>query len=117
MSRKERKWGFWVEEMLESIEKIRSYTKGMDKQAFMNDARTRDSVAMNIAVNGEGSTHIPDDILKKYPVIPWREIKDMRNIIAHEYPGIDWSLLWGVIENRLAELEETLQEMLEREVL
>jgi uncharacterized protein with HEPN domain len=114
--KKQRLWGFWLGDMLEAIEKIQTYTQGMTRESFLESAQTKDAVAMNIANIGECSTHLPQDITDQYTAVPWREIKAMRNLIAHDYPGIDWSLVWEVVTRRLPELEAQLLEIYKREV-
>lgn len=112
----DRLWAFWLTDMLEAIEKIQSYTKGFSKEAFVDNRQVRDAVAMNIANIGEASTHIPERIVKKYDYIPWREIKAMRNLIAHNYPGISWEQVWKAVESRLTELETQLLNIQKNEI-
>ncbi len=111
-----RLWAFRLTDMLESIEKIRAYTAGMGPADFMHNPQVKDAVAMNIANMGECSAHIPDFITEKYTGIPWREMKAMRNLIAHDYPGIDWNLVWEVVTMRLPDLETQLLQIYKNEV-
>lgn len=112
----DRRWLFWLSEILESVDAIRSFTAGMSQETFMANRMARDATAMNIAAIGEAVAHIPLSVTSEYPSIPWRDVKDMRNLIAHDYPGIDWSLVWKTVQNRLADLERQIIEIQKKEV-
>ena len=107
-----REWEFRVEDMLECIGKIQSYTEGMDYQAFRNSEITIDAVLRNIEIIGEAANHIPDDITKKAPQIPWLEIKGMRNVLAHEYFGADTEIVWRTVKDAIPEIVEPLKRLL-----
>jgi uncharacterized protein with HEPN domain len=78
-----RRWDIRIRDMLAAIEKIYSYTTHYNYQTFEGDSKTIDAVVRNLEIIGEAARHVPDDIIEKYPGIPWREIRDMRNLLAH----------------------------------
>jgi uncharacterized protein with HEPN domain len=64
---------------------------------------------------GEASKHIPEDIKKRYPEIPWRLMGDMRNVVTHEYFQVRLKLIWQGINNDIPVLIQQLQNLLEKE--
>jgi uncharacterized protein with HEPN domain len=68
--------------MLDSIERIRRYTEGMDPAAFHEDQVVQDAVVRRTEVMGEAVSYLPDDLKARYSQIPWQDIKDMRNTRA-----------------------------------
>ncbi len=69
----------------------------------------------NLEIIGEASTHISEEIKLKYPSIPWNKMKSMRNIVAHEYFGIDYDTIWKTIKKSLPILKAEIIEVIERE--
>jgi len=74
-----------------------------------------DAIVRNFEIIGEASGKIPQDIRNKYPFIDWRKIADFRNILAHEYFGIDSEIMWEIIKDKLPELKRGIQAILEKE--
>lgn len=72
-----------IQDILNAIDKILTYVEDLDYQAFIEDAKTVDSVLLNFIVIGEAASHIPEDVMEKHPEIPWYEMRSMRNVIAH----------------------------------
>ena len=83
-----RDWRFRIEDILESLDMIEQYIKGMDNAAWKKDKKTMDAVIRNIEIIGEAASHIPDDIQRQNPDTPWHLMKGMRNILIHEYFGL-----------------------------
>ena len=61
---------------------------------------------------GEAATRVPEDIVAAYPEIPWRDMRDMRNIIVHEYFGVNTRIVWDTVEVNLHALVQPLQRLL-----
>ncbi len=104
-----RDWKLRIEDILEAIQEIIQYTDGMTFEAFCKDTKTVKAVLYCIAVIGEAVRHIPHDVRMKYSEIPWREIGDMRNVVIHEYFGIDTDILWKTVCYDLPLLESSLK--------
>jgi uncharacterized protein with HEPN domain len=73
----------------------------MDLNTFIQDEKTVDAVVRNLEILGEAAKHIPPDVRASYPHIEWRRIAGLRDVIAHEYFGIDQDILWDIIENQV----------------
>jgi len=69
------------------------------------------SVLRRLSIIGDAVKNIPDDIRKRYPKIPWKQIAGMRDILIHEYFGVNLKRAWKVIEKDIPELKETVQKI------
>ena len=90
-----------VDDYLEHIEEAAnlalSYVKGMDKQSFLEDRRTQQAVIYNIMIIGEAASQIINehpDFIESTPEIPWREMRGIRNRMAHGYFEINMDIIW-----------------------
>jgi uncharacterized protein with HEPN domain len=99
MSRREAK--LLLNDILDSIEKIRIYVDGYNFESFLADSKTCDAVIRNFEIIGEAANRLPDEIREQYPDINWFRIRGFRNRIVHDYMGIDYSIVWTIIENDL----------------
>jgi uncharacterized protein with HEPN domain len=91
---------FRINDILESIEKICRYTDKMTFEAFSSDEKTVDAVIRNLEIIGEAAKHIPEEILKKYPNLPWPEMRGIRNVLIHEYFGVSLPILWETTQKK-----------------
>jgi uncharacterized protein with HEPN domain len=99
----------------DSIENILSFTNDLSFEMYLADIKTVHAVQHNFMIIGEAVARIPDDYKRKYLHINWRQIKDFRNIIVHDYFGIDSSIVWDIIRDSLPELQRNLTELLSKE--
>ncbi len=107
-----REWSVFIEDMLESINKIEQYVNSMNFDEFNNDSKTVDAVIRNFEILGEAARHIPHSIRTHYSLIPWRDIIDFRNRITHEYFTISLQIVWEIIQKELPKLKLQLEELL-----
>ena len=97
----------YVEHMLYCIDKVLEYI-GSDKEAFYRSTLVQDAVLRNLQIMAESSQRMSDDLKTQYPMIPWREISGFRNILVHDYLGMDCDAVWSVVEQDLPELKKVL---------
>jgi len=83
----------YLKHVREAIAKIEKYTKDGRKH-FMEDTMVQDSVIRNLEIIGEASRNLPVDLRKSYPKVPWQSITGMRNVLIHEYFGVDLDIVW-----------------------
>ena len=96
--------------ILEAIEKIKRYcTTFSDSESFFNSSLHFDAVLMNFVVIGESIDRLPDAYRKAQAHIPWQKVKDFRNIIAHDYFGVDADEVWSIVHIHLHKFEEQLK--------
>ena len=69
-----------ISDIIDAIENALDYSAGMTFEQFAEDRKTIDAVVRNFMVIGEAATHLPEDFIEKHPDLPWREMRDMRNI-------------------------------------
>ncbi|MCX5893032.1 MAG: DUF86 domain-containing protein [Deltaproteobacteria bacterium] len=102
----------YLDDIIESIEKIRGYIEGMSFESFYGDSRTVDAVNRNLGIIGEAANRIPEEIKSKYPDNEWAKIIGLRNIIIHNYSSVDLEIIWDIIQNKLSQLEMQVKEIL-----
>lgn len=109
-----REWRFYVADMLEFADKVRTYTSGMDQATFVNEVVIYDATLRNLELIGEAATHIPSAIRDQHPEIPWRAIVAARNRLAHSYLSVDDDLIWNIIQEDVPKLLPALRGLLDR---
>jgi uncharacterized protein with HEPN domain len=80
-----RSWEHRIADITEAIEAVLEYTAAMSFEQFVSDRKTIDAVIRNFIIIGEAASHFPEDFIAMHPDLPWREMRDMRNIVVHEY--------------------------------
>ncbi len=103
-----------LEDILESCRKIKKYTSGLNYESFIVDDKTIDAVVRNFEIIGEAANKIEPDFWDQNPQIEWRRIRGFRNRVVHEYFGIDFGIVWTIIEDYLDELAENTEELLNK---
>lgn len=97
--------------MLGAIRLARSYVEDLTKDAFLADTKTQQAVILNIVIIGEAATQLVaeyPEFAARYPLIPWKQMRGMRNRMAHGYFEIDLNIVWDTIQTSLPELERQL---------
>jgi len=104
-----RSWKFRIEDIIEALDRIFHYVKDLNYDGWMKDQKTIDAVIRNLEIIGEAAANVPQEIQDLYVDIPWYQMKGMRNILIHEYFGVDNDVLWNTIKKDLPVLKEKLQ--------
>ncbi len=96
--------------LLEAIDKIKLYSQDFsDADTFYHDQKSFDATMMQFIVIGEIISRLDTNFKKSHNQIPWQKIKDFRNIIAHDYFGIDADEIWDIINNKLLPLQNDIK--------
>ncbi len=103
-----------IADMLEAVERIRSYTAGMDFERFAQDAKTSDAVLRNLAVLGEAASRVPEAVRAEAPGVEWQRIIRSRHIVVHNYFGVDYEIVWRIVEMHLPPLRTALEALKKR---
>lgn len=111
----ERSTKLYLIDILESADAITDYVKDLNFESFTKDRKTRMAVIKEFEIIGEAVSKLPKDLKKKYKKIRWQDIKDFRNILTHEYFGVDLEIVWKVIKEDLPELINTIKKIIETE--
>ena len=111
----ERNTPFLLEDIKESIENIISFTNGLSFDLYCADIKTVHAVQHNFMIIGEAVARIPEEYKLQHKQIDWRQIKDFRNIIVHDYFGIDSRIVWDIIRQDIPELLRSISALLAKE--
>lgn len=101
----------YLEHILTSINKINQYTNS-GKDAFMNSPITQDAVIRNLEIIGEATKKISSQFRQDNPQAPWKQMAGMRDVLIHDYMGVDLTIIWNIIIRELPQVENTLNQML-----
>jgi uncharacterized protein with HEPN domain len=104
----------FLEDILDAIERIESYTV-TGKDEFLSSPTLQDATLFRLQTIGEAVNQLPEEMRVQYPEIPWRDIVDFRNLLAHRYWRIDLSVVWAILqpEGDLKALKVVIQKILE----
>jgi uncharacterized protein with HEPN domain len=104
----------YLEDIVEPIEEIESFVVDMDLKTFAGDRKTFAATVRELEIIGEAVRNISDEIKTRYPNVLWQEIRAFRNMITHEYFGIDVKIVWDVVRNELGTLKQQAKRKNER---
>jgi len=97
--------------VIECIAHVREFTAD-GKENFLADRKTQDAVLRNLHTLSESIQRISNDLKLRYPEVQWREIAAFRNVIVHDYLGIDLVQIWDIIERDLPALNDRIKDIL-----
>jgi len=102
----------FLKHILESIELIEKYTRKVSQDEFFHNIQIQDAIIRRLEIIGEATKNLPMAFRNKYPTIPWKKIAGMRDIIIHEYFGLDLKLVWKIVKKNLPELKVKILKIL-----
>jgi uncharacterized protein with HEPN domain len=101
----------YLNHMLECIGRIEEYTKG-NREAFLASTLIQDGILRNLQTLGQSSVKISEPLKKLHPEIDWSGIVGFRNVLVHDYLGINLNRVWEIVENDLPGLKQKIQTIL-----
>ncbi len=107
-----RDYKLYLDDIAEAAKRIEKYVRGFTLEKLKKDSLTVDAVVRNLEIIGEAAKSIPANVKEKYPNIEWKKIAGLRDILVHEYFGIDLEVLWDIIENKLPLLKKQIKRVL-----
>ena len=107
-----RDYRLYLEDILEAITRIERYTNGIDLATFQSDEMRVDAVVRNLEIIGEAAKHIPHSQRDQTPAVEWRKIAGLRDIVAHQYFGINLTIIWDVVTNHLGDIQQAATALL-----
>ena len=110
-----RDYRLYLKDIMTVIESIEAFIAGMDFEAFRADDKTASAVVRKLEILGEAAKRVPEEVRRKYPQVPWKEMAGMRDRLIHFYFGVDYQLVWMTIKERLPQVKPQIQEILQQE--
>lgn len=98
----------FLEHILESIRLIEVYTDQVSKQDFFDSPQIQDAVIRRLEIIGEAVKNLPMELREKHLGVPWPQIAGMRDVLIHEYFGINLEMIWIAVKRDLPELKQKL---------
>ena len=111
MSRR-RVYSDYVRDILEEIQLVIQFSQDITFDDFLSDRKTQRAIEKCLGNMGEASKKIPDSIRKKYPEIPFKQMSQMREIVVHDYDGINYMIVWETVTKEIPPLEEKMETLL-----
>ncbi|MFA4890465.1 MAG: DUF86 domain-containing protein [Candidatus Paceibacterota bacterium] len=103
----------YLNHILEAIESIEEYLEGFNYELFSKDKKTIDAVVRELEIIGEASNNLSEKLKNDYSHIPFRDIIDMRNVLTHEYFGVNTKIVWDTCQVDLPGLKEVIKNVLD----
>lgn len=103
----------FIKHILESIESIESFSKGLSKNKFLKDELRQEAIIRKLEIIGEAAKNIPISFRKKYSKIEWKKISGLRDKLIHHYFGVNLETIWKVIKKDLLRLKKDIKKILE----
>lgn len=103
-----------LQDIVDSVEKINKYIDNIDFDAFINNSMVVDAVVRNLEIIGEASKRITEETRYNHPEVEWKQMAQFRDILIHDYFGIDYEIVWDVCQNRLADNFDFIQQIIEQ---
>ena len=102
----------YLDDILTAIVDVEEFTRGMHFETFTEDKKTVNAVIRSLEVLGEATKCIPISFRQKYSDIPWSKMAGMRDVLIHDYMGVDLKTVWKVAQERLPELKPLLEKLI-----
>jgi len=102
-----------IDDILESILAIQAYLEGVDREAFLANLEKQDAVLRRLAIIGEAVKKLPAEFRQQHPDIPWKYMAGTRDVLIHDYDGVNLQIIWDIVQDELPPLAEKLRPMLE----
>jgi uncharacterized protein with HEPN domain len=94
----------YLDDLIEAGKAILSYVDNISFEEFKTDRMRQSAVIREFEIIGEAVGKLPDELKMSSPDVAWQDIKDFRNLLAHEYFGVDLEIVWQVVQADLPAL-------------
>lgn len=94
----------YLQDILDAAETVATFVARTDRETFLANPEKQSAVAFQFMVIGEAVRNLSDELKDRYPEIPWSNARRLRNLIAHHYFAIDWSIIWDTATSSVPHL-------------
>lgn len=91
----------WLLDMLQSARKALSYARGLSENQFMTDSLRQDAILRQLTILGEASKKISNELRTAHPEVPWKKVAGFRDVVVHDYFGVNLKEVWRIIQDDL----------------
>lgn len=102
----------FFQDILESAEAASEFVAGFDLEAFSSDRKTKSATIRELEIIGEAASRVSTVKKDSFPDVSWRLLKDFRNVLSHEYFGINDEVVWDIVQTKLPELIKQIKEII-----
>jgi len=114
-NKKKRDCILFIEDVLNCIKKIEKYTKGLSFEEFCKNDMAADAIIRNFEVIGEALKKIPEEIKKRHSDVEWKEAAGFREVLIHDYFGIDLESVWDTVKNNIPSFKRHISKVFKSE--
>jgi uncharacterized protein with HEPN domain len=103
----------YLRHILVEVDYLLAARAGLTFEAFASDETLRRAFVRSLEIIGEAAKKVPDAFRRKYPNVEWRAMSGMRDRLIHDYFGVDYEIVWDVVENRIPDLRLQIASIIE----
>jgi uncharacterized protein with HEPN domain len=103
--------GLYILHILDCVKRIEEYTSGLRREDFEKSNLIQDAVIRNLQIMAESTQRLSTETKQRAPELEWAKIAGFRNILVHDYLGLDMRAVWNVVANDLSSLKESLEKL------
>ena len=103
----------YLQHILDAIEKIESYVS-VGHEDFMSGSHWQDAVIRQLEVIGEATKQLSPELRRDHDDIPWARIAGLRDVLIHNYMGVDLDAVWEIAQQSIPELKDRIQNVLRK---
>ncbi|MDL1911420.1 DUF86 domain-containing protein [Chloroflexi bacterium CFX6] len=102
----------YLRHILDAIELIEEYTRGMSENEFLSNSMAHDAVVRQVEIIGEAAGNISDEFQERHKELPWGKMIGIRNKIIHEYFNVNYAIVWDTVKDDLPILKKSVKKLL-----
>jgi uncharacterized protein with HEPN domain len=105
----------YCEHVLEEAEYLSKASSGISRSEFLVDETMKRAFVRSLEIIGEAVKQIPEDFRACYPQVEWRKMAGTRDKLIHDYLGVDYELVWDIVQSKIPDLRKSMDEIIAAE--